>query len=263
MGRAIELITAQATAPGASFAAMSAVTGNSFTVRDTGRPVSMVALFATKQAVGITRIVSPVMHDTSVGLQIAGLADTSLMIFEDYPQPMFPQDTPTVTCTGSATAGDIEQTSWLNVYDDLPGIDGRFLEWQSVARRIRNLFTNTITISTGTSGGYSGSVAVNSAQDQFKANTDYALLGYQVNSSACHAVRFSGPDWGNLGVGGPGYRADRANRTDSWFVDLSKAFGRCIPVMSSVNKSLTTIDAATNENGTDPIVTTVWAELAR
>lgn len=186
-----------------------------------------------------------------------------MILFDDYPQAMQSQDVPVITGTGSATAGDIEFGSYLLAYDDLPGIDGRFADWQTVSRRMKNIFNNTVTVATGTSGGYSGSVAVNSAQDQFRANTDYALLGYQVSSAACHAVRFVGADWGNLGVGGPGYLSSGVNRTDNWFVQLSQSFGRCIPIMSSVNKSLTTIDAAQDENGGDPIVTMVWAELAR
>lgn len=264
MGRAIELITVQATAPGTSFTAFSAVSGNSLTVRDTGKPVNMLSLFSTRQGAGAIRITSPVMHDTSVGLQLlCSSANRSMITFDSYPQPMQSQDVPTVTGTGSATAGDIESSSYILLYDDLPGVDGRFADWQTVERRVRNIFSNSITVATGTAGGYSGSVAVNSAQDQFKANTDYALLGYTVSSNACHAVRFVGTDWGNLGVGGPGFLQSANDRTDNWFVQLSHAFGRTIPIMSSVNKGLTTIDCAQDENGTDPVVTITWAELGR
>lgn len=264
MGRAIELITVQATAPGATFSTFSAVSGNSLTVRDTGKPVNMLSLFSTRQGAGAIRITSPVMHDTSVGIQLwCSSANRSMITFDTYPQSMQSQDVPTVAGTGSATAGDIESSSYILLYDDLPGIDGRFVDWQAIERRVRNIFTNVVTIAAGTAGGYSGSATVNSDDDQFKANTDYALLGYTVSSNACHAVRFVGTDWGNLGVGGPGYLQSANNRTDNWFVQLSHAFGRTIPIMSSVNKGLTTIDVCQDENGGDPIVAMIWAELGR
>jgi hypothetical protein len=262
MGRAFEMITGLVTAPTGAFTAAAALTGNSFTVRDSRSDVRMVARWDTRQATGITRITSPLLHDSSIGMQHgADDAQTRIQMMMP-PQRLYPQDALTVEMTGSAVAGDIEFTSYLVEYTDLPGVQGRFINEAELIRRAESLFSNTITIATGATGQYSGQVAINSAQDQFKANTDYALIGYQVTDAGVHAIRYVGPDWGNIGVGGPGIDGTLMHDTSDWFLELSRFTGRaCIPVMNSANKSLTLIDAAVDENGVNPIVTTMWVEL--
>ncbi len=254
MGKAMELITGLATAPGAAFVAATALTGNSFTVRDSRKNIRLMGMFDRRQGAGVTRITSALLHDSTIGIQHACGAGVQSAIIPAMQQMLMPQDFLGVQMTGSAVAGDIEHTSMIIVYDDLPGVDARFVP--TVFGKGKELFANTITISSGTSGQYTGSVAVNSAQDGFKANTDYALLGYQVSGAACHAVRFSGPDWGNLGVGGPGMIDANATLTTDWFARLGM-----IPVMNSANRSLTTVDCVQDENGGDPIVTMLWVEL--
>ena len=116
------------------------------------------------------------------------------------------------------------------------------------------------TLALGTSGDYSGEEAINSEFDQLKANTDYALLGYNV-SVICNAVRWRGSDLGNLGVGGPGNAVDK-NMTTNWFVDLSKKTGiPLIPVFNSANKGAILVDGQQDEDGTDTVLTSIFAEL--
>jgi hypothetical protein len=262
MGRALELITALTTAPGATFTAATALTGNSLTVRNSTKGISMPVRWDTRQASGITRITSALLHDSSIGMQHgADDAQTRIALIKPS-QVLFPQDTLALEMTGSAVAGDIEFSSFIAEYDDLPGVMGRFIGEAELLRRGVNQFSNTITISTGTSGQYTGSVAVNSAQDQFKANTDYALVGFEVTDAPVHAIRYVGPDWGNLGVGGPGIDGTLMHDTSDWFIQLSRTTNRAfIPIMNSANKALTLIDAVADENGVNPIVTTMWVEL--
>lgn len=258
MGRAMELITGFATAPGAAFTAATMCTGNSLTVRDSRRPTRMKARWDTRQAAGASRITSALLHDSTIGMQHgAAIGQTIDTMFIE--QMVKPQDLLNLQLTGSAVAGDIEHSSFLLAYDDLPGVSGRFISPEELLRRGLNLFSNTITIATGVTGDYSGQVAVNSAQDSFKANTDYALLGFDVAGADCHVVRYVGPDWGNLGVGGPGKMdiGGMGIHTAKWFAEINM-----IPVMNSANKALTLIDAAVDENGGNPIVTTHWVELS-
>jgi hypothetical protein len=120
---------------------------------------------------------------------------------------------------------------------------------------------NENSISTGTAGGWSGEEAINVEFDNFKANTDYALMGYLV-SAECLAVRWRGSDTGNLGVGGPG-TIDQRDLTARWFCTLSDEFGLpLIPVFNSANKSSILVDCAQDENGADVVVTSLFAELA-
>ena len=257
MGRALELITGLATAPGVSFVAASVLTGNSLTVRDSRRPTRMRALWSTRQGTGAARITSALLHDSTIGMQ-QGCGVGQVIDILPVPQEVMPQDYLGLQLTGSATAGDIEHTSYLLEYDDLPGITGQFATPSEVMRRGVTLMSNTITVSTGTTGQYTGQVAVNSAQDAFKANTSYALIGYDVSGADCHAIRYVGPDWGNVGVGGPGKQniGGLGAVTSQWFMRLG-----LVPIMNSANKTLTLIDAAVNENGGDPVVTTHWVEL--
>ena len=255
MGRAIELITFLATAPGATLTAGTPLTGNSNIIRDTTKKAFMTSRFDTRQAVGETRIVSALLHDSTIGMQHGspvGQSVDTLAVF----QPVHAQDALGVSMTGSAVGGDIEHTSYHIMYDDLPGVDGRFIKPSELKRKAVNLFSNKITISSGTTGQYTGEVAVSSAEDSFKANTDYALMGFQVISGGVHAIRYRGPDWGNLGIGGPGALDLGESVTHEWFV--KQGF---IPVMNSANRSLTLIDCAADEDGANPEVITFWAEL--
>jgi len=263
MGRAIELITGLNTAPGATMTAATVLTGNSFTIRDSKRAISMPAVWATRQGAGAARITSPLMHDNTLGIQCEAGAASSALIDWYVAQPLHSQDQLSVQQTGSAVAGDLEFVSFLAVYDDLPGVAGTFIDRAELLRRTVNLYSNQITIASGTTGQYTGSAAVNSNEDTFKANTDYALLGYQVITSAAHAIRFVGPDWGNLGVGGPGFVSTVRDDTKDWFVMLAELTGsKTIPVMNASNRALTTIDCVVDENGANPVVMMLWAELS-
>lgn len=130
-----------------------------------------------------------------------------------------------------------------------------------------NLVTVENSLATGTAGGYSGEEAVNVESDLFKANTDYALLGYTVapvagaTDGGAAVVRWRGADTGNLGIGGPANDLKKF-LTNSWFIDLSNKTGLpCIPVFNSANRAGILLDAAQDENGVDILVTSIFAEL--
>jgi len=265
MGRCIELVTGLTTAPGAAYTAATALTGNSFTVRDGKRGIRMIAQWDTRQALGMTSISSPLMHDSTVGIQHgADDAQTRTRILLS-PQPMHAQDNLSVQMTGSAVAGDIEHMSMILEYEDLQGVDGRFITPDELSRRCVNHFSNDITIATGATGLYTGQVAVTSGDNVFKANTDYALIGYDIIDSPVHAVRWIGPDFGNVGIGGPANYSANGVHTAQWFIDLAKATSssKTIPVMNSANAGLTMIDAVADENGANPQVIMYWAELRK
>lgn len=265
MGRAVELITASRTAPGSSFGAAAAVSGDSLTIRDTQSKVRIVSVWQQRQSSGGTRVTSPLIHDNQVGMSWS-LTRTGVCMLMMPPahQVVRGQDTLTVQISGSATAGDIESSSMLMVYDDLPGVDGRYINMTELLRRMVNIYVATNTLSLGTSGGYSGSESIVSEQDAMKANTDYAILGYTLDASCC-SIRYQGPDLGNLGVGGPGLgNIEFSDITSRWFTHLAEATGLpTIPVINSSNKSLTLISGAQDENGAEVTVSTIYGELRR
>jgi len=255
MGKAIEIITGLATAPAATLAAVTALTGNSFVVRDSRKGARMLSRWDTRQGAGTTRITSPRLHDSTIGMQHGSAVGQSVeMIW--IPQELHAQDNLTVSMTGSATAGDIEHTSFIIEYDDLAGVEARFLTGAQIAKRVVNRLDTQITIATGTDGQYTGAAAISSAQDAFKANTDYALLGFTNLGAACHSINIYGPDLGNLRVGAPGAQTINNTENATFFLALD----RC-PVINSANKALTFLDAVVNENGGDPIVIAHWVQL--
>jgi hypothetical protein len=208
------------------------------------------------------------MHDNVQGLRFDTIASEVQPLFDPmFPERLYPQDTLTVDLSGSATAGDIESAALLIYYPDLPGQAARLIDPATLKSRFQRLYTCENSLATGTGGGWSGEEAINADFDLMRANTDYALLGYLVSPVAgqtvgeCLAVRYRGVDTGNLGVGGPGTDTDRW-LTNRWFVYLSERTGLpCIPVFNSANRAGILLDAATDENGLDVLVTSIFAEL--
>ncbi|MCL6552923.1 MAG: hypothetical protein K6W08_07365 [Firmicutes bacterium] len=264
MGRALEVIAGQATAPGTTFTSLTMNSGNSLTIRnaplDSG--VWLLQVWVDAQGAGTFRVRSPKLHDNVQGLRFATtVSDVVPLMPEGAKQRLVPQDVLIAEITGSATAGDIESAAMLIYYENLPGTDARLARWSDIAGRIVNIVTVENTIATGTAGGYSGEEPINAEFDLLKANTDYALLGYTV-AQECAVVRWRGADTGNLGVGGPGNETLR-HVTSQWFKRLSMIHDwPLIPIFNSANKAGILIDCHQDENGVDVTVTSILAELA-
>jgi len=257
MAKALEIVSFRATAPstGATF---SALAGNSTTIRDSAHPGRMLAAWQTRQAAGYSRVTSPLLHDGTVGLQMCGPIGLTVQTFQG--QRLTPQDTLSVYGSGSATAGDMEFFSFLAFYPDLTGVSANLITATEFRKRFVSLHSFPNTLATTATGEYTGSELISAESDQLKANTRYALLGANIQVG-CHALCWSGPDFGNLRVGMPGGTGQF--RASEFFLMLAEATNLpCIPVISSANKALTYVDAVSDENGTDPVVTTMLARLS-
>ncbi len=263
MGQVLELVSGFVTAPSTTFTALTMAAGNSATVRNARADsvIQLLSAWADVQGAGEFRIRSPKLHDGVQGIRLdTVISEVKPLLPDQFMQMLFSQDGLTLELTGSATAGDIESGCMLIHYDDLPGAEAQMIDAETLMARMMHIFTVENTLALGTAGGYSGEEALNVEFDQFKANTQYALLGYLV-SAECAAVRWRGADSGNFGVGGPGDELGR-DYTRSWFVDLSRKFGKkLIPVFNAANKDGILIDGAQDENGTDVTVTTILGEL--
>lgn len=264
MGKAMELLTGFVTAPGATLTALTMASGNSLTVRNAvqNSKIELLNMWSDNQAAGILRLRSPQFHDNVQGIRYRiPASDPDPLLPETTRQMLMSQDTLVAELSGSATAGDIETASFLVFYDDLPGISARMISEDDLKSRSVAIVTVENSIATGTAGGYSGEEAINAEFDLLKANTDYAILGYAVDTE-CASVRYRGADFGNLGIGGPG-QVDDKRITSEWFVRLSRLIGvPLIPIFNSANKAGLLIDCAQDENGADVIVTTILAELS-
>lgn len=263
-GPAVELITGFVTAPSTTLTAWTMAAGNSLQIRncDLTKKVELLQMWGDWQTAGYLGVRSPKLHDNVRGIRIFGTAsDVVPLLPFGRPQALSPQDILIAEQSGSATAGDIETGCLLLYYEDLPGVNARFIGYDEVMRRGVNIESIENTLALGTAGGYSGQEAINAEQDLMKANTDYALVGYVV-SAECAAIRWQGADIGNLGIGGPGNETLR-HVTSNWFIRLTQAYGRpLIPVFNSANKQGILIDGAQDENGVDVLVNSILVELA-
>lgn len=264
MGLAMELISGRATAPGSTLTALTMAAGNSLTVRFASptSDIRLAQMWVQNNAAGIFRVRSPKLHDNVQGIRYRiDSADPVPLQPPGAFQKLTPQDTLIAEISGSSTGGQIEQGQLLIWYSDLPGSNARLANWSDLQPRVVNFLTVEVAVTPGSAGGYSGQVAINSTFDLLQANTDYAILGGMVDV-ACAAVRITGPDFANFGVGFPGWMGDR-NVPANFFKLLNAQLGvPTVPIFNSANKNGTLVDIVQNQTGNAVNVTLCLVQLA-
>jgi len=263
MPLAMEVVGGYVENPGDTIQPAIPLTGDSFLVKNANptRKNFLGSIWAYLHAPGVVRVRSPKMHDNVQGINFWIQAnDVSPPLGHDVVQNVYPQDLLTVELSGSSTVGHIEQVALLMYYEDLPGVSSRLANWTDIAGRIRNIFTVRVPITATSTNSWTGTTAINSYVDLFKANVDYAILGY-LTMPMITAVGIRGPDTGNMRVGGPGFGAIYELSRD-WFVQLNKKWGvPTIPIINGSNKFSTTVDVMANEMITEAKITLIMAEL--
>lgn len=248
------------TAPGTSWTAATMCTGNPNVIRDCRRALVTDVWGDVQGSAAMIRITAPELHDPTNGILLYPAAGIVVPLRDSFGDVVPPQTTLSIAMQGSATASDIENGQVVILYEDPSFGVPNFLTADELAIWGEKEFDCPNTISTGTAGDYSGSEAINAEVDQFKANRYYALAG-AITQAECCAIRYIGPDFGNLGVTVPG-DPDAKVDTRSYFVNLSRRLGRpTIPLINSANKGATFISAQQDENGADPIVNSRWILL--
>lgn len=262
MGTALELVAGRAVNPGATPTALTADTGNTFAVRafSPATPAFLEDVWAHEATPGIIRVRSPRMHDNVQGLRLRVPLVTAVALMPDEAkQVLYPQDQLVVEITGGGAETDV---AVLQVYySDLPGTSARLALWEQVAPRILSILTNEVAVAgAATVGDWSGGTPLNTTFDLLKANVDYAVLGYEVSASVA-AVALSGPDTGNLRVGGPGTTDPLETR--DYFVRQSRAMGTPhIPIINAANKGATLAFQVSASASATTNVAFVLAELS-
>jgi hypothetical protein len=267
MGAALEVIAGAVTAPGATLTAWTVAAGNSLTIRSApiDSQIALLQLWAFNQVAGVMRVRSPRLHDNVQGIRsrisaanveplLANTGDGGVL------QKLTTQDVLTVEHSGSAVAGQIEGGALLVYYNNIPQISARLIDQATLLKSGVNLIGQEVSITTGVAIGFSGQVAINVTNDNFKANTDYALVGGMVDTRV-GTIRIQGIDTGNLGLGFPGEPTQR-HVTSNFFARLSMSTGLpCIPVFNSANKNAILIDAFGNQGAITAVVTLYMVEL--
>jgi hypothetical protein len=268
-GRALDTVTGFATAPGAAFTAWTMATGDTLAVRAAtpNSNIWLLGAWAWNQVAGVLRVRSPRLHDNVQGIRMRTPVNIvsnkiPMRLTSGAGQKLFTQDTLIAEQTGSAVGGQIETGSLLIWYDDVPGLAGRFIDQPTLRKNGINIMGQEVSITTGVGGGYTGAVAVNSTNDNFKANTDYALVG-GVCDTRLATVSLRGVDTGNLRISFPG-EPTFSDETDNWFASLSAASGiPCIPVFNSQNKGAIIVEGVSQQVAVTSVVSLFFVELAQ
>lgn len=262
MGLAMQLLTGRVTNAGATLTALTMDTGDTNTVRSFpfgSSPAYIDNLWAFGATAGVVRVRSPRLHDVSQGIRLRYNVSNPAPLLPDYArQILYPQDVLTLEMSGGGAETDV--LTALAIYEDLPGVSAQLATWDQISPRVRNLAGIECNLTTSaTAGQYGGSQALNANFDTLKRNEQYAILGYTVDTACC-TVGITGPDLGNLRVGGPG--STRTELTSGWFTDLSVREGKpMIPIINSANIANTTVDIATPATSASVNVSFVVAEL--
>jgi hypothetical protein len=267
-GSALEVISGSVTGAGAVFTAWTVNAGNSLAIRSAplDKKVWLLEKWAFNDtAAGVLRIRSPRLHDNVQGIRtritnndteplMSGLASYG------WRQRLIPQDILIAEQTGSAA--NIDTGHLLVYYEELPGIQARLIDNAALMAAGVNRIGQEVSITTtATSAAYTGQVAINVTNDNFKANTDYALLGAMVDTRV-GTVRIQGADVGNLGIGIPGEPTQR-HLMSNYFQRLSDIYNvPLIPVFNSANKAAILVDATGHTAAVTSVVTFYMVELA-
>lgn len=250
MGKALQVINGQATNPGATITALTANSGDSFTVRNgaDGAKIELVQAWAFTTTNPLMRVRSPLLHDQAQNLRFQPTVSQPYPLFPwGAGQLLQPQDLITAEITGGAA--EVDLGAMLVYYENLPGADARLHQWAEVSPLIESMTTVEVDLtSSGTSCNYSASTALNGTFDTLKRGRDYAILGYTCGTTG-GSLGITGVDTGNLRVGGP--LTNLAFVTNAWFKQLSDQTGYpCIPIINSANVAGVNLDVACQATST-------------
>jgi len=264
LGRALQIISGKCTSPGETFTSLTPVKDDTFTIQSAvvGTPIKLLGAWAWAHAPGRLRIRSPRLHDEVEGLRYALRTFRADVLVPDYfYESLYPGDTLKVEMTGTSEANKIELASLLIYYEQLPGIDSKFVSPEDVKKRAKHLYTVETTLTLSQDGNWSGTKLLTQDFDTMKAGEQYALIGYLVNQGVC-SIGYKSTETGNLRVGGPG-DPELRDLTRNWFVYLSEKFNLpLIPVLSADNRKNIQIEALTNEMGGTVTVTSILVNLS-
>lgn len=163
--------------------------------------------------------------------------------------------------TVTTTAADDVVISWLSEYQDLPGVQAKFANWQTVINaRFTEIGVRVAAVANGTAGsGYGTARALNADETRWTGGRFYAIVGYTLQTPVT-TVSFKGAYWGNLRFGGPGGAAFLYS--PNYFLDLNAKYPgeNLIPVFNGYDAGNVFCEVADGENSTSPKVDVIAVE---
>jgi hypothetical protein len=207
------------------------------------------------------------IHDPTYGIRfnipaiaLGGAATNSAFPMIEAPNYIDVFTGDALTFTVSSTASDDVLVSWLTEYQDLPGVQASFANWQTV---INNRFTEIgvrcAPVASATPGLYGTARAANADETRWTGGRWYAIVGFTVQTQ-CTTVSFKGPMWGNFRFGasaGAPYLS-----TDNYFVQLQQQYPaeNLIPVFNGYDAGNVILEVCDSEASTSPKVDIIAVE---
>lgn len=247
-------------AAGPVFTAAAAGAGSTFSVRNAALTsgVQLVDTWFKGPHAGQIRITSPNLVPVANGIRLfcpTGLADFQLP--RDNNQSLIPQDALAISLNG--TALDVNGVAIQSYYENLPGGAMVLKNPGDISGVTDFVFSWPCAAAASATAGAQGSTPITTTVDSSSANTWYAVLGYQTDTTVL-AAGISGVDTSQLFVGGPGDPV--GHKTYHYFEELSMLTGQpCIPLFNSANKGSTNVVVVDNVASTTVNVSLILAQL--
>lgn len=207
---------------------------------------------------------APAMHDNVNGIQ--GLANSSEVLRYLFPgkmQFMRKQMNTNIFLSGNSGAAQYSVIALLLWYDNLPESKGNYAGFDDVLRRTRQIMSLKHNLTPATETNYTAGEVVVTNQNQFKAGTKYAFLGFKaLGNGEVVSLNIRGHDTGNLRIGQPAGFASHYSEP-FFYPRLAKFTGlNCIPIFNSENVDNIFIDLAANVATSELNFWSYWAELS-
>lgn len=260
MGLAIDTVAGVVT-NNAGLTNITVAPGDSLTNRSFPPSAKAVldAVLAQASTKGKVRITSPMFADNVAGITLpTAEAPAEFLLPREVGQPIVPQDTLAVQATSGAA--DSTVVALRRYYSDLTGASARLHSWGDIAGNIANIKTVEVDcVSSATIGQWNDTV-ITTTENLLDANTDYALLGYEVDTALC-AVGLKGSELNNFRVCGPG--GISTLDISEYFVAFSDRMNApYIPVFNSANRASVFVSTLANTVSVASKVYLVLAQLS-
>lgn len=260
-----DTIQVQCLVPTAVLGAVAATTADSFQVKD-AQDTYLLPAFGHHQVTGILQVRAPSFQDNNNGIQVRNIAAQPYPLWPalNPPQKVGRVDNLNVQFSGSAVAGQIE-TAVLPMFYRNPAQQNAatLLDVPGLRQRGSGLYTTvTTTLTGGVAGGYSGPVVLNAAANTYNliGGKQYALVGLHVDT-VCAAITVRGPGTGQTRIAVPGHPTNK-DLTGNYLYWLSLKTGLpTMPVISSLDAGVTTVEVVCNQAGGTFIVNLIFMLL--
>jgi len=262
MGTLFELTAYYASSPGSTVTACTPASGDSLSVRtfNVANPAFVQSFDREGVTKGVYRLRSPRLHDNVKGIHLAASETPTLFALPPYNnQTLYPQDTLIIETSGEVSGYDVVGLGIY--YTNLPGSGARLHSWSDISGIIQYIDTVEVAVTGPATPTAWVDTVITTTDNLLRANTDYAVLGYTVDT-ALGLVAVKGADTSNFRIGGPGKIL--ANQTSDYFVRQSNSSGRpCIPVFNSANQNNTYVSVIDAGASVSSNVTLILACLSQ